>query len=118
MVAQPIESAEKKPGLGAKWACFSCGAKFYDLNRPDPICPKCNTDQREQPAKTSAAASPPPAKRPAAAPITRLLDEEESAEPAFEEDGDTETAAELDIGKFDQGNGYLDNAEFTEETDD
>ena len=35
--------------LGARWQCFSCGAKFYDLNRPDPLCPKCGTDQRESP---------------------------------------------------------------------
>jgi uncharacterized protein (TIGR02300 family) len=117
-VAQPIESAEKKPELGAKWACFSCGAKFYDLNRPDPICPKCNTDQREQPAKTAAVVAPRPTKRPAAPPITRLLDEEEASEPVFEEDSEAETAAELDIGKFDEGDRYLDDAEFNEDSDD
>jgi hypothetical protein len=142
-VAQPLESAEKKPGLGAKWACFSCGAKFYDLNRPDPICPKCQTDQREQPAKTAPVVSPParncpkcqtdqreqPAKtapvisppvkkRPAAAPITRLLDEEEASEPAFEEDSDAEGAAELDIEKFADGERFLDDTEVSEDTDD
>jgi uncharacterized protein (TIGR02300 family) len=117
-IAQPLESAEKKPGLGAKWACFSCGAKFYDLNRPDPICPKCQTDQREQPAKTPAVASRPPRKRPAAAPITRLLDEEERSEARFDEDSDAESAAELDIGKFGEGDQLLDDAEFTEESDD
>lgn len=117
-IARPIESADKKPELGAKWACFSCGAKFYDLNRPDPICPKCQTDQREQPAKTAAVASPPPSKRPAAAPITRLLDEEERSEASFDEDSDAESAAELDIGKFDEGDQLLDDAEFTEESDD
>ena len=36
--------------LGTKYACFSCGAKFYDLNRPAPVCPKCGVDQREMPA--------------------------------------------------------------------
>jgi hypothetical protein len=116
--AQPLESAEKKPGLGAKWACFSCGAKFYDLNRPDPICPKCHTDQREQPAKPSVPVSPPAGRRPAAAPISRLLDEEETADPAFEEDSDAETAAELDIGKFEEGEGYLEDSEFSDDADD
>ena len=33
--------------LGAKYVCFKCSTKFYDMKRPDPICPKCGTDQRE-----------------------------------------------------------------------
>jgi hypothetical protein len=117
-VAQPLESAERKPGLGAKWACFSCGAKFYDLNRPDPICPKCQTDQRDQPARAVVAPAPPAAKRPAAAPISRLLDEEDGSETVFEEDGDAEAAAELDIGKFDDGDDYLDEGEFSDDSED
>jgi uncharacterized protein (TIGR02300 family) len=35
--------------LGTKHACYKCGAKFYDLKKPVPACPKCGTDQREQP---------------------------------------------------------------------
>jgi len=35
--------------LGNRYACFQCGLKFYDLNRPDPLCPKCGADQRENP---------------------------------------------------------------------
>jgi len=117
-VARPLESASRKPGLGAKWACFSCGAKFYDLNRPDPICPKCQTDQRDQPAKSAAAPSPRPARRPAPPPITRLLDEEETPDAAFNDDRDGEAAAELDLGKLDGDAEYLDDAEFTDESDD
>lgn len=37
--------------LGSKHVCFKCGAKFYDLKKPDPICPKCGADQREATAK-------------------------------------------------------------------
>ena len=37
--------------LGTKYHCFSCQAKFYDLNRPEPICPKCGADQRDKPKK-------------------------------------------------------------------
>jgi len=62
--------------------------------------------------------SPPVSKRPAAAPISRLLDEEESTDAVFEEESDAEGAAELDIGKFDEGDPYLDDAEFTEDSDD
>jgi hypothetical protein len=116
--ARPLESAEKKPGLGAKWACFHCGAKFYDLNRPDPICPKCQTDQREQPAKAPVATPPPASRRPAAQPITRLLDEEEAPEAPFEEDRDAEGAAELDLGKLDGDVDYLDDTEFNDDSDD
>jgi len=36
--------------LGTKHTCFKCQTKFYDLKKPDPICPKCGADQRESPA--------------------------------------------------------------------
>ncbi len=36
--------------LGTKYVCFKCSTKFYDLKKPDPLCPKCGTDQRESPA--------------------------------------------------------------------
>ncbi len=37
--------------LGVKYTCFRCGTKFYDLKKPEPICPKCSADQREGPIK-------------------------------------------------------------------
>jgi uncharacterized protein (TIGR02300 family) len=43
---QPAAAAS---GLGTKYTCFRCGAKFYDLNRPKALCPKCGADQREAP---------------------------------------------------------------------
>ncbi len=42
--------AARKEKLGRRWACYSCEGKFYDLNKPEPICPKCSADQRESPA--------------------------------------------------------------------
>jgi uncharacterized protein (TIGR02300 family) len=36
--------------LGSKFVCFKCSTKFYDLKKPDPVCPKCGADQRESPA--------------------------------------------------------------------
>jgi len=54
------------PELGRKYTCYSCHTKFYDLGKPEPICPKCGADQRdaeEAPATTShrgrAAPAPP-----------------------------------------------------------
>ena len=36
--------------LGHKWVCFECQSKFYDLNKPDPRCPRCGADPRAAPA--------------------------------------------------------------------
>lgn len=38
-----------KPELGRKYTCFKCSARFYDLNKPEPLCPTCGTDQRQDP---------------------------------------------------------------------
>jgi len=40
--------------LGKKWTCFSCAAKFYDFAKPEAICPKCGSNQKEAPAKPKA----------------------------------------------------------------
>ena len=41
--------------LGNKYVCFKCNAKFYDLKKPTPVCPKCGADQREAPTPKQAA---------------------------------------------------------------
>lgn len=39
-----------KPELGTKRVCVACGARFYDLSKTPPVCPKCGTEQPiEQP---------------------------------------------------------------------
>jgi hypothetical protein len=50
--------------LGTRYTCFSCSAKFYDLHRPVPTCPKCGADQREDPALKQTRPSPPAPRRP------------------------------------------------------
>src|SRR5437868_5884965 len=40
--------------LGGKFICFKCSTKFYDMKKPDPVCPKCGTDQRDSPANKPA----------------------------------------------------------------
>ena len=37
-----------KPELGTKRVCVACGAKFYDLTKVPPVCPKCGTVQPEE----------------------------------------------------------------------
>lgn len=55
-----------KHELGQKHLCTNCGAKFYDLTRKPPACPKCETvaEPVERPRTTRAAsrAKPKPAK--------------------------------------------------------
>jgi len=37
--------------LGKKFMCSTCGTKFYDFKKPEPLCPKCGTNQKTAPAK-------------------------------------------------------------------
>lgn len=87
--------------LGAKFVCFKCSSKFYDLKKPEPICPKCGSDQRESPANKPAEktrgrlASVPKVVEPVAEEPPAKGDDDED-----EEDGDDfeEAAADDDEG--------------------
>lgn len=35
------------PELGTKFDCYNCGTKFYDLGKPEPLCPKCSANQND-----------------------------------------------------------------------
>jgi hypothetical protein len=101
-------SREAKPGLGYKWICFSCSAKFYDLGKPDPVCPRCGADQRTRPASDSPPPPPPP-RRPAQPPMARYLDEEDAPPAegeAFVDEGEEE-AAELDIEAIEETGAFV-----------
>jgi uncharacterized protein (TIGR02300 family) len=37
--------------LGIRFKCYKCGTKFYDLNKPQPICPACGEDQNNEETK-------------------------------------------------------------------
>lgn len=37
--------------LGNRYKCFKCGTKFYDLSRPEPLCPSCAVNQNDDEAK-------------------------------------------------------------------
>jgi hypothetical protein len=68
---------EPRSKLGNKWECFSCGAKFYDLNKPEPLCPKCEANQLERPKVTREVK--PRATPRASRAMAPLLDEDEDA---------------------------------------
>ena len=40
---------QDKSKLGNRFRCYECGKKFYDLNKPEPICPTCGANQLEDP---------------------------------------------------------------------
>jgi len=73
--------------LGTKHTCFKCQTRFYDLNKPAPICPKCGADQRQSPASKPSPASEKrraPPKAAAAAPAPEP--EADDVEPEVDED--------------------------------
>lgn len=86
--------------LGTKHTCFKCSTKFYDMNKPAPICPKCGADQRESPPVKS----PPPAERrprAVARPVAPEVEETDVVEAALDDeeveaDDEAESAAEDD----------------------
>jgi hypothetical protein len=39
-------AAESK--YGNKFTCFACGCKFYDLHKPEAVCPRCGTNQADR----------------------------------------------------------------------
>lgn len=61
-----------KPELGLKRVCVACNARFYDMTKTPPVCPKCGTEQPlDQPRMRRAAgnvADDKRVKKPAVAP--------------------------------------------------
>jgi len=83
------------PELGRKYTCYSCHTKFYDLGKPEPICPKCGADQRdaeEAPATVEDEFAP----EGEAAPASTEAEEEEDIipEPEREEEPEEEEEEE------------------------
>jgi uncharacterized protein (TIGR02300 family) len=81
--------------LGTKHVCFKCGTRFYDLKKPEPICPKCGADQRQSPAnkppeKRRAAPKPAPPPEPAEAEAAEAEDDAEADDADDDEDDDDE----------------------------
>ena len=77
--------------LGTKHVCFKCGTRFYDLKKPEPICPKCGADQRQSPASKPAEkrrAQPRPAPAPTPAPEAEAPEADDEAEADEDDDDD------------------------------
>jgi uncharacterized protein (TIGR02300 family) len=94
----PIAAAVAGSKLGAKWECFSCRAKFYDLGKDTPLCPKCGANQHDRPrvveprSKPVEEVAPPRVERP----IQIIEEDDEEREVVMDEDG-----LEIGIGPVD-----------------
>jgi uncharacterized protein (TIGR02300 family) len=90
-----MDSTARKAKLGQKWVCYSCQAKFYDLNKVDPNCPKCGADQRMSPAFEKPKRSR--AKKPAAPPAPKKA---VKPPPPIDEADDLDTPIDADDTGF------------------
>jgi uncharacterized protein (TIGR02300 family) len=73
--------------LGSKHVCFKCGTKFYDLKKPEALCPKCGADQRQSPANRP---TPEPRKGRLAA-VPKVIEPVVPVEPEAGEEEELET---------------------------
>jgi len=110
--AKPSGGSDVRGRLGAKWVCFKCSAKFYDLNRPEPLCPKCGANQNERPKREAkpkhvVVEAPPP--RPVE-PDRDLIPAEEDEEDALLMEDE-----EIDLGTPELGEGAEEFGEEEEE---
>ncbi len=99
---------------GVKRTCQGCGARFYDLNRERPQCPRCGTEHMAgtppKPRHRAAPPEPPPAVEPVPPPedehvvplkgVVETVEDEEDDEDDLEkvkggDDGLIEDASEL-----------------------
>jgi hypothetical protein len=93
---------DRRAALGSKHTCFSCEVKFYDMNRPVPICPRCQADQREAPREPSpqrAAIKPKARAKKKRPPPARVLEDQ----PRAEEEDVVAADIELDPAVIDDG---------------
>ncbi len=100
--------AARKEKLGRKWECYSCTGKFYDLKKPEPICPRCGADQRESPVlqkkpkrkkaakKTAKKAVKKTAKKAVKKRVKRPVDDDELRDP-------DDATIEIDVSELDPG---------------
>jgi len=51
------------PDLGKKYECFNCHTKFYNLGKPEALCPKCGANQKNAKSDDAPAPAPRPPRR-------------------------------------------------------
>jgi len=91
--------ATRSPQLGSKRLCVSCAARFYDMAKAPPVCPKCGAVQPPEVPRVRAPVREP--RRPFRTPMPAAAVAEEEAEPVAdvedaEEDADIEEVEDDD----------------------
>lgn len=85
----------EKARLGTRFTCFQCGCRFYDLNRPEPTCPDCSSNQKDAPLRDVKALLGKGKLRPREG-EEEAPGEEEEEEGLLEEDDDVDADADGD----------------------
>jgi uncharacterized protein (TIGR02300 family) len=85
--------------LGTKFECFSCGTKFYDLGKNEPVCPKCGANQKDAAQSDQPAASAASRRRRKAEVVKPIdVDEVEAIDTDIDEDVVPEGIEGADLG--------------------
>ena len=98
--------------LGTKFDCYNCGTKFYDLGKPEPVCPNCGANQKDAVSSESPAASQ-SSRRRRKAETAKPIDLEEEEAPVEAPDLPDDEMVEPELAGAD-----LDDAEEEEDFDD
>ncbi len=85
-----------KAKLGARYTCFQCSTKFYDLQRPEAICPECQANQVDAPQRDVKALLGRSKTRPRGEGEEEVGFEEEEEEAAADDDDDDVEGADDD----------------------
>lgn len=91
-------SGRLMPDLGKKFECYNCGTKFYNLGRPEAICPKCGANQKNAKSEDMPVSAPRPPRRAAIImePPPEGNPDEFGEEPAAVEDEERDADEELE----------------------
>lgn len=106
-----------KPEWGAKRLCPSCGARYYDLRKNPPCCPKCGAvyeaDRGGKSRRGRSDAKTAPAPTPAASldPVLEALETDEEAEAVDEEEDEALMEDASDLGGEDDVSEVMEHVE-------
>jgi uncharacterized protein (TIGR02300 family) len=99
--------------LGTKYDCYNCGTKFYDLGKPEPVCPKCGANQKDAVSSESQAAGQASRRRRKAETVAKAIDLDDEETPIEAPEIADDEMVEPDLVDAD-----LDDDEEEEELDD
>ena len=88
------------PDLGKKFDCFNCHTKFYNLGKPEAICPKCGANQKNAKSDDSPAPAPRPPRR---SMLLETIPDENPPEFGEENTAEPEPESDLDDDELEEG---------------